>query len=156
MAEYDETNGTESIKEREWLYYFVRVDYTWNIKRKFKFQLGVNALERKDLIQDRYGYRKYQPFIKVVFKGKKLDIGISNSVSRRTFHTLRATDTAETPLIHEYIRASVKITWKPSEKLHVILKSSAIRRIRNFSEGAKSFLSYDNGVASLGVRWHIF
>jgi len=152
---YEEDLDKEIIKERHWNYFSVSGEYTWNYKKKFKMTFGMNALERKDILQDKFGYRQYQPFVKISMKRKKIKLSFKSSAARRTYHTLEAFSNSGQPLTHEYLRASGAIELKLSKKVKITCKASAVKRIRNFPEGAKSYLSYDNAVVSLGLKFKI-
>ncbi len=153
---YDDLEDEEIIKEREWKYYRLSSEYDWNIKKKLKMTIGMNATERQDILQDRFGYRQYQPFLEFTIYRKRLDVSFKGSVARREYHTLKASRDSDVALRHDYFRGSLKVKYSISKNFHLILNSRVVRRSRNMPEGAASFLSYDNAIVSLGVRYNVF
>lgn len=154
--EYDELSDEESIEEREWRYYSFSTEYELKIKKKFKLVTGASAIMREDLIQNRFGYRQLQPYIKLGIDRNKINVSMKGSVARREFQTLKANASTDIPLIHNYIRGSLSIKYKVSKKLHFDLKARVVSRSRNLPFEATSFLAYDNALISLGVKYMIF
>ncbi|MEM9548276.1 MAG: hypothetical protein AAGA77_20000 [Bacteroidota bacterium] len=146
----------ETIREREWRYIRLTGNYSWSFRKRLKVSIGATADERQDMLQNRFGYRQYQSFIKIALKSKKFDFSVRGSAARRDYHTLRANSESVVLLRHDYLRANLNFAWKISKRFHIIGRASAIRRIRNLPEGARSFLSYDNALVSLGLKINLF
>ena len=151
-----EDSEEEIEREREWQYFVLTGEYSWRMKKKFKLTLGFIGTERRDIIQDRFGYRNYQPYLKFSIKRKRVELSLKTSVARRDYFTLKANTSTDELLRHEYLRAALNLNLRLSKKLLLSIKGSGIRRIRNFPEGATSFLAYDNAVVSIGLKYDLF
>ena len=155
-ANIDPMTNDETIKKREWRYLRLTGTYAWSLRKRLKISIGASADERQDILQNRYGYRQYQSFLKIALKSKKFDFSVRGSAARRNYHTLRANSESVELLRHDYLRANINLVWKVSKRLHVIGRASGISRIRNLPDGARSFLSYDNALVSLGLKFNLF
>ena len=143
-------------RDREWIYTRYIIDYTWRWQKKYKLVFGFSKTDRRDILQDRFGYTNYQPYMRFSIKGKRIKLSMRASVARRDYLTLRANSNSSELLQHEYLRAGMNAQVKLSERLSLTIKASGIRRFRNFSEGATSFLAYDNFNVSMGLKYNLF
>lgn len=153
---FDEEEEVVGHELREWHYIHVSGAYKVELQKRWKCSFGVNGTRRKDLLQDKYGYNEYQPFFDVDFRTKGVKVSFRTSRSIRKYGALKARADMDFALEHKYWRASLDISMKVSQQLTVVFRSTGVSRRRNYEEGAKSFMSYDNAVVSLGVRFEPF
>ena len=154
--DFDFSKEKEAFRERKWLYYIIESEYEWKVKKRMKMILGLSAVKRMDVYQERFGYTQFRPYVELEFKHKRFEFDVISSFTRGVYQSIKAEKGSDVMLKHNYLRARMTITWKPIKRTEFIFRTSLISRRRNLPESASSFLSYDNAILSLGMNYKFY
>ncbi|MDF1696154.1 MAG: hypothetical protein P1U56_09995 [Saprospiraceae bacterium] len=141
---------------RDWRYSSLTGTYEVKYRKQFKWVLGARVLDRRDVLQNRFSYFQYQPFSRILIKSKNVEYSMKASVVHRVYDTLKAQTNLTTPLKHIYFRMSASLNVQFNERIRMLSRISWVKRTRNLEEGARSFLGYENLLASIGLNFRLF
>ena len=153
--QFDFESDKEVEKLREWSYLLFNSYYTLERKKLYKLSIGMQFIQRNDIIQNRFGYNQYQFLLRYDCNYKKVMISFKGSLAHRQYHSIKARKGEDNLLIHNYIRSNIGFTYKVENNIDIVANLNWISRQRNFSNGAVSFLSYNNANINFGIKYKI-
>lgn len=150
---FEEEEEEEKEKERIWRYYSGDLSYSYAFTKETRLKIGLAAQVRTDVLDERFGYKQWRPYLKWTMKKVQWQIAAKVEGVFRHFTHLQVNDENETLLVHRYLRASFFIDYEVNEQLKLTLRSNFRLRKRNYAQGAVSYLGYTNTLVSFGVKF---
>ncbi len=149
----DEEFEMDSTSQRVWQYHTAKLEYTYGYSKAVKIRTGLALQQRLDILDKKFGYNQWQPFVKLEIEKGRLNFNWKVEGVFRSFSNLKATKSGNELLKHRYLRTSLSVNYAVSKHLDFTVRGNLRKRWRNFSDGATSFLPYTNGMISAGVKY---
>lgn len=146
--EVDDTNNGERL----WRYQQLDMSYRFRKWENIQLETGLGLLNRSDILQERLGYRQVRVFTKLKYDEGPWKLSWTTSYTYRPYTDLAALANEDELLLHQYLRTSITGSYTFKEDWRVMLRTSTVKRWRNQSEQATSFLPYFNSVVRVGIQ----
>lgn len=143
----------DQIQRRIWQYHTAQVEYTFAQSKTLKVKTGLAFQQRLDLLDKKFGYHQWQPYVKLEMKKERLKFAWKVEGVLRSFSHLKAKSGSEDLLKHKYLRSTLSLDYAMTKNLDFTVRGNFRNRWRNFSNGATSFLPYTNGMISAGIKY---
>lgn len=156
---YDTFNASDVIPngKRDWSYIRLNPYYELPISRYFKIKPSFLYYVRIDNLEDRSGFTQLGPELKLRFKNDKTKIISNVSYITRDYKTLNAFDnngqTGE-KIEYQYVNFSLDLEHQISKQFFITTSLYSRVRSTNYTDiSARSFRSYRNQYAGIGIKW---
>lgn len=153
----DEAEDFEALEKlRTWQYYTLETDYSFSINQPLKLTTGLAFQYRRDVLEEQYGYRQWQPFVEAKWTMEKLTLKWKMSMAFRTFSNLKADSNKLFALQHRYWRNSFYVTYQLTDQWALVGQVNFRKRGRNQPpKTTNRYLSYFTGLISMGIRYKL-
>lgn len=151
----EELEDLEELESyRTWQYYTAKTDYAFYINRPLKLTTGLAFQYRRDVLDEKFGYHQWQPFVQVKWNLEKLSLKWKTSMAFRTFTDLKADSNELYALQHNYWRNSFYVTYELTDQWTFVGQVNFRKRERNQPpESTNRFLPYSTGLISIGIKY---
>lgn len=151
--EEEEDFAEDQVTQRIWQYHTTQLEYTWGLSKTLKLRSGLAFQQRLDILDQKFGYTQWQPFVKLEVEKDRLKLAWRVDGVFRSFTHLKATKTGEDLLKHQYLRTSLTANYAITDQLDFTVRGNFRKRWRNFTTSATNFLPYTNGMISAGIKY---
>jgi hypothetical protein len=114
----EEGEGSEEIiNYRNWQYHTVDVEYSFAPSKKLRWKPGIAFQQRLDILDEKFGYRQVEPYLKVGFEEEKVSLDLKLQTTFRYYTGLEAAKDSEALLRHQYLRVGMSFKYSPERPL---------------------------------------
>jgi len=155
-AEEWENEEDDPNTYRRWQYFKTSVDYAFYVKPSLKLTTGISYEQRKDIWDERFGYRQFGHYFYLKWKKQQWQATWRIATTYRQFSRLFADENEAYLLLHLYLRNSFSVSYEFNESWSVTSNLNVRKRWRNQPlESKNSYLPYLTGLVSIGIRYKI-
>jgi len=155
-AEEWENEEDDPNTYRRWQYFTTSVDYAFYVQPSLKLTTGLSMEQRKDIWDEKFGYRQFGHFFYVKWKKQQWQATWRIATTFRQFSDLFGDKNEAYLLQHLYLRNSFSISYEFNESWSVTTNLNFRKRWRNQPrESTDSYLPYFTSLASIGIRYKI-
>lgn len=156
---YETFNASDIDTEgrRDWSYLKLSPFYSYPLTKFFVIKAEFAFYKRIDVLVNRSGFDQYEPKLTLKFKNKRTKLYTNLSYCMRNYTHIPAKDNNGSigqMVKYRYVNFGInaeQILW---DKLSVVgIAYSRIRNTNNTNLEARSFRSYRNQYASIGLKW---
>jgi len=155
-AEAWENEEDDPNTYRRWQYFTTSVDYAFYIQPTLKLTTGISYEQRKDIWDERFGYRQVGYFFYLKWKKQQWQATWKIETTYRQFSHLFADENEAYLLQHLYLRNSFSISYEFNKSWSITSNLNVRKRWRNQPpESKNSYLPYVTSLASIGIRYKV-